>query len=220
MSEDRVLPSLAKSTDEYMAAYELFNDGYLEEAEKHARKSIEIKNNIDALILLIDILERQNKDSSSYQKMLVENYPTNPDTYRRLFQSNFTSNKDDALTYINKAINLMKKPIYYYDKSRLLYSMERHLEALASVDMAIKMENRNPSFWNLRAEILVKLNRVNDAKESCEVSLKIDQRNRNAIVTLSRIYINLGEKVTARDLLLKIDERDEEIKKLLEETIS
>ena len=82
------------------------------------------------------------------------------------------------------------------------------------------MENRNPSFWNLRAEILVKLNRVNDAKESCEVSLKIDQRNRDAIVTLARIYINLGEKATARDLLLKIDERDDEIKKLLEETIS
>lgn len=220
MSEDRVLPSLAKSTDEYMAAFELLNDGYLEEAEKHARKSIEIKKNIDALILLIDILERQNKDSSSYQKMLLEDYPTNPDTYRRLFQSNFSSNKEDALTYINKAINLLKKPIYYYDKTRLLYSMERYLEALASVDMAIKMENRNPSFWNLRAEILLKLNRVNDAKESCEVSLKIDQRDRNAIITLSRIYINSGEKATARDLLLKIDERDEEIKKLLEETIS
>ncbi|MGC8562051.1 MAG: tetratricopeptide repeat protein [Thermoplasmata archaeon] len=220
MSEDRVLPSLAKSTDEYMAAFELSNDGYLEEAEKHARKSIEIKKNIDALILLIDILERQNKDSTNYQKTLLEEYPTNPDTYRRLFQSNFTSNKDEALTYINRAINLLKKPVYYYDKARLLYSMERHLEALASIDMAIKMENRNTSFWNLRAEILLKLQRVNDARESCGVSLKIDQRNRDAIVTLSRIYINSGEKGTARDLLLKVDERDDEIKKLLEETIS
>lgn len=220
MSEDRVLPSLAKSTDEYMAAFELSEDGYLEEAEKHARKSLEIKKNIDALILLIDVLERQNKDSASYQKMLVEEYPTNPDTYRRLFISSFNSSKEEALSYINKAINLLKKPVYYYDKSRLLLSMERHLEALASVDLAIKMENRNPSYWNKRAEILLKLQRVNDAKESCEVSLKIDQRDRSALITLSRIYLNSGEKAKARDLLLKIEDRDDEIKKLLEETIS
>ncbi|MCL4447364.1 MAG: hypothetical protein M0Z77_05960 [Thermoplasmatales archaeon] len=220
MSEDRVLPSLAKSTDEYMAAFELSEDGYLEEAEKHARKSLEIKKNIDALILLIDVLERQNKDSASYQKMLVEEYPTNPDTYRRLFISSFNSSKEEALSYINKAINLLKKPVYYYDKSRLLLSMERYLEALASVDLAIKMENRNPSYWNKRAEILLKLQRVNDAKESCEVSLKIDQRDRSALTTLSRIYLNSGEKAKARDLLLKIEDRDDEIKKLLEETIS
>jgi tetratricopeptide (TPR) repeat protein len=220
MSEDRVLPSLAKSTDEYMAAFELSEDGYLEEAEKHARKSIEIKKNIEAIILLIDILERQNKDSSPYQKMLVEDYPTNPDTYRRLFLSNFNSNKEESLSNINRAINLLKKPIYYYDKARLLYSMGRYLEALASVDIAIKMENRNTSYWNLRAETLVKLQRINDAKESCEVSLKIDQRDRNAIVTLSRIYINSGEKEKARELLLKVENRDEEIKKLLEESIS
>ncbi|MEM0135136.1 MAG: hypothetical protein QXU18_07925 [Thermoplasmatales archaeon] len=220
MSEDRVLPSLAKSTDEYMAAFELANDGYLEEAEKHAKKSIEIKENIDALILLIDILERQNKDSSSYQRMLLEDYPLNPETYRRLFQSNFTSNKEEALTYINRAINLLKKPNYYYDKSRLLYSTGRYLEALASVDMAIKMDNRNTAYWNQRAEVLLKLQRINDAKESCEVSIKIDQRNRDAIITLSRIYISSGEKEKARDLLLKIEERDDEVKKLLEETIS
>lgn len=220
MSEDRVLPSLAKSTDEYMAASELAEDGYLEEAEKHARKSIEIKKSIEALILLIDILERQGKDSKSFQKTLVEDYPANPDTYRRLFLSNFGSNKEQALSYINKAINLMKKGIYYYDKSRLLYSVERYLEALASVDIAIKMENRNTSFWNQRAEVLLKLQRVNDAKESCEVSLKIDQRDRKALYLLAKIYLDTGEKEKGRDLLLKIDDRDDEIKKLLDQTLS
>ncbi|MCL4334240.1 MAG: hypothetical protein M1290_07415 [Candidatus Thermoplasmatota archaeon] len=220
MSEDRVLPSLAKSTDEYMAAFELSEDGYLEEAEKHAKKSIEIKKNIDALILLIDLLERQNKDSSAYRNMLVEEYPTNPDTYRRLFLSNFNSNKEEALSDINRAINLLKKPVYYHDKARLLLSMGRYLEALASVDLAIKMESRNKSYWNLRAEILVKLQKINDAKESCEVSLKIDQRDRDAIVTLSRIYIDSGEKEKARELLLRVERRDEEIKRLLEECIS
>jgi tetratricopeptide (TPR) repeat protein len=220
MSEDRVLPSLAKSTDEYMAAVELSEDGYFEEAEKHARKSIEIKKNIEAIILLIDVLEKQSKDSVPYQKMLLEDYPTNPDAYRRMFLSNFDSNKDEALTYINKAINLLKKAVYYYDKSRLLFSMSRYVEALASVDLAIKMENRNPYYWNQRAESLMKLQRINDAKESCEVSLKIDQRDRNAIIILSRIYLNSGEKEKARDLLLKVESRDEEIKKMLEETIS
>ncbi len=220
MSEDRVLPSLAKSTDEYMAAFELSEDGYLEEAEKHARKSIEIKKNIEALILLVDILEKQGKDSTTFQKMLLEEYPINPDTYRRLFLSSFNSNKEEALSYINRSINLLKKAIYYFDKSRLLYSMGRYLEALASVDTAIKMESRNTSYWNQRAEILMKIARVNDAKESCEVSLKIDQRDRNALVILSRIYLNSGEKEKAKELLLKIENRDEEIKKLLEESIS
>ena len=98
--------------------------------------------------------------------------------------------------------------------------MGRYLEALASVDTAIKMESRNTSYWNQRAEVLMKIARVNDAKESCEVSLKIDQRDRNALVILSRIYLNSGEKEKAKELLLKIENRDEEIKKLLEESIS
>ena len=152
--------------------------------------------------------------------MLLEEYPINPDTYRRLFLSSFNSNKEEALSYINRSINLLKKAVYYFDKSRLLYSMERYLEALASVDTAIKMESRNTSYWNQRAEVLMKISRVNDAKESCEVSLKIDQRDRNALVLLSRIYLNSGEKEKAKELLLKIENRDEEIKKLLEESIS
>ena len=45
----------------------------------------------------------------------------------------------------------------------------------------------------------------------CEVSLKIDQRDRNALVLLSRIYLNSGEKEKAKELLLKIENRDEEI---------
>jgi len=220
MGEDRVLPSLSKSTDEYMAAIELSEDGYVEEAEKHARKSIEIKKNIEAIILLIDLLEKQGKDSTQYQKMLLEEYPTNPDTYRRLFMSSYNTDKEQALSYINKAINLMKKGIYYFDKSKLLYSMERYVEALASIDLAIKMENRNPAYWNQRAEILLKLQRINDAKESCEVSLKIDQRDRNALVLLAKIYLNSSEKEKAKELLMRIEERDEEVKKLLEETIS
>jgi|YelNatPaOPRAMG01_1025707.scaffolds.fasta_scaffold05258_9 tetratricopeptide (TPR) repeat protein len=220
MGEDRVLPSLSKSTDEYMAAIELSEDGYVEEAEKHARKSIEIKKNIEAIILLIDLLEKQGKDSTQYQKMLLEEYPTNPDTYRRLFMSSYNTDKEQALSYINKAINLMKKGIYYFDKSKLLYSMERYVEALASIDIAIKMENRNPAYWNQRAEILLKLQRINDAKESCEVSLKIDQRDRNALVLLAKIYLNSSEKEKAKELLMRIEERDEEVKKLLEETIS
>ncbi len=220
MSEDRVLPSLAKSTDEYMAALELSEDGYLEEAEKHARKSIEIKKNIEAIILLIELLERQGKDSSEYQKLLLDEYPTNPDTYRRISLSNFHKNKEESLSYINKAIGLLKKSIYYYDKSRLLFSMDRYLESLASVDIAIKADNRIPSYWTQRAEILLRLRRNNDAKESCEVALKIDQRDRNAIIILSRIYIDSGEKERARDLLLTVENRDEEVKKLLQESMS
>ncbi len=220
MGEDRVLPSLSKSTDEYMAASELLEDGLLEEAEKHARKSIEIKKNIDALILLIDILERQGKDSSDFLKMLQDEYPANPDTYRRLSLSSLKSNKEEALSYINRAITLMKKPIYYFDKAGLLYSMERYAEALASIDMAIRMENRNTSFWDLRAEILMKMQRMNDAKESCDISLKINQRDRRALVILSKIYLISGDKEKAREMLLRIEDRDEEIKKLLDEAIS
>ncbi len=220
MSEDRVLPSLAKSTDEYMAALELSEDGYLEEAEKHARKSIEIKKNIEAIILLVDLLERQGKNSSEYQKLLLDEYPANPDTYRRLSLSNFDTNKEESLSYINKAIGLLKKSVYYYDKSRLLFSMDRNLESLAAIDIAIKADNRVPSYWTQRAVILLKLQRNNDAKESCEVAMKIDQRDRNAIVVLSRIYIDSGEKERARDILLTVENRDEEVKKLLQEAMS
>jgi tetratricopeptide (TPR) repeat protein len=220
VTEDRVLPSLAKSTDEYMSAQELADDGFLEEAEKHARKSLQIKKNIEAMILLIDILERQGKDSSEFLKMLQEEYPANPETYRRLFLSSFNSNKEEALSYINKAINIMKKGLYYYDKSRLLLSMDRVMESLASIDQAIKLENRNPQYWNQRASVLLRLGRTSDAKESCDVSLKLDPRNRDALIILSKIFLNSGEKEKARESLMKIEERDDEVKKLFDQTLS
>ncbi len=220
VTEDRVLPSLARSNDEYMAASELLDEGMLEEAEKHARKSIEIKENIDALILLIEILERQGKDSSEFLKKLVESYPANPETYRRLFLSSFDKNKDDALSYINRAITIMKKGIYYCEKSRLLISMGRDLEALASIDQAIKLENRNTIFWNMRATILMKLGRFGDAKESEDVALKLDPRNREALINLAKIYLSVGEKEKARDALMKIEMRDQEVNDLLNQTLS
>ncbi|MGC8644721.1 MAG: CDC27 family protein [Thermoplasmata archaeon] len=220
MSDDRTLPSVAKSIDEYMAAMELEQDGYLEEAEKHARKSLEIKRNIDAMILLIDILEKQGKDSSEWRRALVEEYPANPETYRRLFESSFNSDKELALTYINKAITILKKPLYYYDKARLLHSMARDMEALASVDIAIKMEQRNNLFWDLRAEVLYSLGKKNEALEACEVSLKIDHRDRNALLTAARIYLDMGDKERAREMLLRIENADEEVRKLLDSTLS
>ncbi len=220
MSEDRVLPSLAKSNDEYMAAYELLEDGMLEEAEKHARKSLEIKENIDALILLIEILEREGKETDALLKKLAETYPSNPETYRRLFLSNFSKNKDDALSYINKALTIVKKGIYYFDKSRLLFSMNRDLEALASIDQAIKLEHKNPLFWNMRGEILLKMKKFGEAKEAEEVALKLDPRNRDALINLAKIYLEIGEKDKARDSLLKIEDKDGLVNDLINKTMS
>ena len=220
VTDDRVLPSLARSNDEYMAASELLDEGMLEEAEKHARKSLEIKESLDALILLIEILEKQGKDSSEFLKKLIESYPANPETYRRLFLSNFDKNKDDALSYINKAITIMRKGIYYYEKSRLLVSMGRDLEALASIDQAIKLENRNTLFWNMRGSILMKLGRFGDAKESEDVALKLDPRNRDALLNLAKIYLSVGERDKARETLMKIEGRDQEVNDLLNETLS
>lgn len=220
MSEDRVLPSLAKSNDEYMAAYELLEDGMLEEAEKHARKSLEIKENIDALILLIEILEREGKETDALLKKLAETYPSNPETYRRLFLSNFSKNKDDALSYINKALTIVKKGVYYFDKSRLLFSMNRDLEALASIDQAIKLEHKNPLFWNMRGEILLKMKKFGEAKEAEEVALKLDPRNRDALINLAKIYLEIGEKDKARDSLLKIEDKDGLVNDLINKTMS
>ncbi|MEM0128091.1 MAG: tetratricopeptide repeat protein [Thermoplasmatales archaeon] len=220
MSDDSVLPSVAKSTDEYMAALELEQGGYLEEAEKHARKSLEIKRNIDAMIILIDILEKEGKDSSEWKKALLEEYPANPETYRRLYLSSFNSDKESALTFINKAITILKKPQYYYDKARLLHSMERYVEAMASIDIAIKAEQRNPSFWDLRAQTLYSMGKMNEALESCDASLHIDARDKDALLLSARIYLDLGDKEKAREILLRIDKADNDVKILLEKTLS
>lgn len=219
MSEDRVLPSLMKSNDEYMAALELKEDGYLEEAEKHALKSLEIKENVEALLLIVDILEKQNKDSSQYIRKLLEDYPLNPETYRRLYLSNFEKNKEDALTYINKAIGIMRKGIYYEDKAKLLLSMKRYIESLASIDQAIKLENRNSRFWTLRGSILIELGRLADAKEAEDVAVKLDPRNDAALKLLAKIFLATGDKNRARETLLKIENKDEEVTRMLEESL-
>ncbi|MEM4055684.1 MAG: tetratricopeptide repeat protein [Thermoplasmatales archaeon] len=220
MSDDRVLPSIAKSIDEYMAAVELEQDGYLEEAEKHARKSLEIKRNIDAMIILIDILEKQGKDSSEWRKVLLEEYPTNPETYRRLFLSSFDSDKEAALSFINKAITLLKKPQYYHDKALLLYSMGRYIEAIASIDIAIKAEPKNPLFWGLRAKILYSMGKISESLEACEASLRLNARDRDSLLISAKIFLELGEKEKARERLLRIDSVDEEVKKLIEMSLS
>jgi len=220
MTDDRTLPSVTKSLDEYMAAVELEEGGYLEEAEKHARKSIEIKRNIDAMILLIDILEKEGKDSSEWRKALLEEYPSNPETYRRLFESSFNKDKEEALSYINRAITIMKKPVYYYDKARLLHSMGREMEALASIDMAIRAEQRNSTFWEMRAEILYSLEKRSEALEACEIALKINSRERRALLLAARIYLDTGDKEKAREMLGRIENMDEEVRKLLDLTLS
>jgi Flp pilus assembly protein TadD len=98
--------------------------------------------------------------------------------------------------------------------------MGRDLEALASIDQAIKLENRNTLFWNMRGSILMKLGRFGDAKESEDVALKLDPRNRDALLNLAKIYLSVGERDKARETLMKIEGRDQEVNDLLNETLS
>ncbi|MFP3299609.1 MAG: tetratricopeptide repeat protein [Thermoplasmatales archaeon] len=219
MADGPSLPSVAKSQDEYMAALELYEDGYYDEAKKHALKSLEIKENFDALSLLVDIAIKKGEEAEEYLKKLSELYPSNPETYRTYFRYYFNKNKELALSYINRAISIIKNPKYYYDKAELLFSMERYLEALASVDQAIKMENKNAKYWALRSEILLKLGRLDDARISGDLSLKLDQNCRDARIALARLYLALGDKKEAREILSGIVnmENDEEAKKLFDE---
>jgi len=219
MADGPSLPSVAKSQDEYMAALELYEDGYYDEAKKHALKSLEIKENFDALSLLVDIAIKKGEEAEEYLKKLSELYPSNPETYRTYFRYYFNKDKELALSYINRAISIIKNPKYYYDKAELLFSMERYLEALASVDQAIKMENKNAKYWALRSEILLKLGRLDDARISGDLSLKLDQNCRDARIALARLYLALGDKKEAREILSGIVnmENDEEAKKLFDE---
>jgi Putative Zn-dependent protease, contains TPR repeats len=219
MADGSSLPSVAKSQDEYMAALELYEDGYYDEAKKHALKSLEIKENFDALSLLVDIAIKKGEEAEEYLKKLSELYPSNPETYRTYFRYYFSKDKELALSYINRAISIIKNPKYYYDKAKLLFSMERYLEALASVDQAIKMENKNAKYWALRSEILLKLGRLDDARISGDLSLKLDQNCRDARIALARLYLALGDKKEAREILSGIVnmENDEEAKKLFDE---
>ncbi len=220
MTDGPTLPSVAKSQDEYMAALELYEDGYYEEAKKHALKSFEIKENFDALSLLVDIAIKKGEDAEEYLKKLSELYPSNPETYRAYYRYYFNKDKELALSYINKAISIIKNPKYYYDKAELLFGMERYLEALAAVDQAIKMENRNAKYWALRSEILIKLGRLDDARIAGDLSLKLDQNCRNARIALAKLYLMLGEKREAREILSGIVnmENDDEAKKLFDES--
>ena len=219
MADGPSLPSVAKSQDEYMAALELYEDGYYDEAKKHALKSLEIKENFDALSLLVDIAIKKGEEAEEYLKKLSELYPSNPETYRTYFRYYFNKDKELALSYINRAISIIKNPKYYYDKAKLLFIMERYLEALASVDQAIKMENKNAKYWALRSEILLKLGRLDDARISGDLSLKLDQNCRDARIALARLYLALGDKKEAREILSGIVnmENDEEAKKLFDE---
>lgn len=221
MTDGPILPSTAKSQDEYMAALELYEDGYFEEAKKHAIRSIEIKESLEALSLLIDIMLKLNEDPTEFLKKLKESYPNNPETYREFFKYYLTKDKDMALSYINKAISIYKNSKYYHDKAKLLFEMGRYMEALASIDQAIKIENRNAKFWALRAEILLKLDRLEDAKISGDVSLKLDFKSRDARVAMAKVFLALGDKTEAREILSGIIEmeNDEEVKKLFDETI-
>lgn len=69
--------------------------------------------------------------------------------------------------------------------------------ALAKLSKAVELEPRSFDAWHTRAEVLFQSRRFQEALEAGKVALEIRPNDIHSHITLSRIYMECGDKITA-----------------------
>ena len=74
--------------------------------------------------------------------------------------------KEDALAAFDEAISLSPEyPNTYLSKAEALSDMERYTKALVPVETGLSFETNNTDLMMMKGDILMKLNRFDDAHE-------------------------------------------------------
>jgi tetratricopeptide (TPR) repeat protein len=79
---------------------------------------------------------------------------------------------DLALEAVNKSLELNSTSLAYHWKGGILMKLGRYQEAIDSLEKALNIDPQNPTLWELKAEALKELGRMN---ESNEASAKADE---------------------------------------------
>lgn len=138
-------------------------------------RSIEIESeNSNYYVLSSKIfahLERYEEALVSINKAIkIDSKNSNYDVINSL-PVNFLNNDKESIKIESK------NPKFYFMKSKILHNLERHEEALVSINKAINIDPKNYNCYQIKNAVLQCLKRYNDALISCEEAIKIDCKN-------------------------------------------
>lgn len=108
---------------------------------------------------------------------------------------------EQGLRLMDKALELVRFPPLLVERATILSQLNRHDEALSSIDEAIRLGVENVQVYNNQGEILAKLERVPDSIASFDKALKLDPHYAPALFGKARVLCNAGMFGPARETI-------------------
>lgn len=135
---------------------------------------------------------------------LINDHPDELESYYDLAASYLyqEDGKNAIATYERLEAIVGKSPELSFQKQRIFLLMGKPEKALEEID-ALIAAFPEPEFYGQRAEILLDLQRVEEAKESLNTLLELDKTNGTAYLMLSRIYAAEGREQDSWEALQK-----------------
>lgn len=163
--------------------------------EKHEDKLLD---NMDASLLLGDLYLKQNRAFKAQKLVddLVDKYPT--DSKVKLFQIRLMAargKQQEALAYLDQNYPQNSKNItFLFTYSMMKLQAEQELDALEGAEAMLAIYPEEPEFLNLKAGILIRLKRYDEALDVLSLALEKDPSlfagkfNRAAVLSRKRDF--------------------------------
>ena len=136
-----------------------------------------------------ELKKQKLEKAAEIANQMLENQ-NESDAAHYVLSKNASQNKkyDDALSELEKAINLNREnPLYYYDKGKILYLKRRYEDAQWNFEKACELnENFYQSKYNLGLTF-EKLNQNGEAKKAFSEAIEIKNNYEKAFLELARI---------------------------------
>lgn len=209
--EKRTLPKEKDPQYQYELAVTAMRYGLPEEAVKYLNQALSLDSNHYPSYFLLGAIQtekRNFKEAEAAFRRCVEIKPDSGEAhlrlayvYQEMHQLDLAEEeykKAGALdSHVEAAINLAK---LYYDQNKLE-------EALATVAVATKKDDRSFPAFNLQGVILNELGRYGEAVSSFRHALRLSPESDVASLNLAAALINNGDLKEAQALLEKTLER-------------
>lgn len=170
--------------------------------EKHEDKLLD---NLDAALLLGDLYLKQNRAFKAQKLVdeLIDKYPT--DSRVKLFQIRLMAargKQQEALAYLDDNFEKNSKNItFLFTYSMMKLQAEQELDALKSANAMLTIYPEEPEFLNLKAGILIRLKRYNEALTVLSQALEKDPSLFAAKFNRAAILSRMGNFVESNSII-------------------
>ncbi|MDU0354533.1 PEP-CTERM system TPR-repeat protein PrsT [Paraglaciecola aquimarina] len=170
--------------------------------EKRQEKLIE---NLDSALMLGDLFIKLNQSFKAQRLVsdLDKRYADDPRL--ALFKIKLMTvrgKQTEALAMLDANLEQNKRnPTFLFTYSMLKLQAGFHSDALKGANYLLALHPQEPSFLNLKAGILIRLDKLDEAKEFAEESLKLEPTLFPAKFNLASIYSRKGDMEKSNQLI-------------------